>query len=61
MYAIRSYYGIDDVKEFAKDKMMGDVLAVADALSFEQFDLVGHDMGAGLAWGLATAYRNNFV
>ncbi len=47
---------IDDVKEFAKDKMMGDVLAVADALSFDRFDLVGHDMGAGLAWGIATAY-----
>ncbi len=45
---------VDDVKEFAGHKMQGDVLAIADKLGFDRFDLVGHDMGAGVAWGVAT-------
>lgn len=45
---------VDDVKAFTMDKMMGDVLAVADKLGYDKFDVVGHDMGAGVAWALAT-------
>jgi pimeloyl-ACP methyl ester carboxylesterase len=47
---------IDDINEFTLDKLAGDVLGVADALGFAQFDLVGHDMGAGVAWRLAASH-----
>src|SRR3954465_5112000 len=33
--------------------LVGDVLAIADALGAERFDLVGHDWGAAIAWQLA--------
>lgn len=45
---------IDDIGEFTMDKLVGDVLGVADALGFDRFDLAGHDMGALVAWYLAT-------
>lgn len=43
----------EDLAEFTMDKLVGDVLGIADLLGFEQFDVVGHDMGAGVAWTLA--------
>lgn len=51
---------VDDVSEFTIGKLIGDVLGVADALGFDRFDLVGHDMGAGVAWSLA-AYQPDRV
>lgn len=47
---------VDDVNEFTMDKFVGDVLGVADALGFDRFNLVGHDLGAGVAWRLATEH-----
>lgn len=44
---------IDDVAEFTLEKLAGDVLGVADQLGVDQFDVVGHDAGAGVAWTLA--------
>jgi pimeloyl-ACP methyl ester carboxylesterase len=44
---------IDDVAAFTMDKLVGDVLGVADALGIGRFDVVGHDAGAGVAWSLA--------
>ena len=44
---------VDDVAAFTMDKLTGDVLAVADELGFDRFDVVGHDFGAGVAWTLA--------
>lgn len=35
------------------DALAADVKAVADVLGFDQFHLVGHDWGAGVAWKLA--------
>jgi pimeloyl-ACP methyl ester carboxylesterase len=32
--------------------LVGDVLAIADAVGFQQFHLVGHDWGAGVGWVL---------
>jgi len=46
----------EDIAEFTMDKLVGDVLAIADALGFDRFDVVGHDMGAGVAWTLAAFY-----
>jgi pimeloyl-ACP methyl ester carboxylesterase len=43
---------IDAVDAFTMDKLAGDVLGVADHLGFDQFDVVGHDAGAGVAWTL---------
>lgn len=31
------------------------MVALVDALSLDKFSVVGHDFGAGLAWGLAFA------
>jgi pimeloyl-ACP methyl ester carboxylesterase len=35
---------------YAIDKLVGDVFAVADALGFDSFHLVGHDWGAVVGW-----------
>jgi pimeloyl-ACP methyl ester carboxylesterase len=43
----------EDLAEFTIDKLVADVLGIADLLGFDQFDVVGHDMGAGVAWTLA--------
>jgi pimeloyl-ACP methyl ester carboxylesterase len=43
----------EDISEFTMDKLVGDVLEMADVLGFKRFDVVGHDMGAGVAWTLA--------
>ncbi|MEU7530964.1 alpha/beta hydrolase [Saccharothrix sp. NPDC042600] len=42
--------------EYGVDSLVGDVLAVADALGFGRFDLVGHDWGGAVAWW--TAYEH---
>ncbi|WP_121007893.1 alpha/beta fold hydrolase [Saccharothrix australiensis] len=40
----------DHHREYGMDSLVGDVLAVADALGWSCFDLVGHDWGAAVAW-----------
>jgi len=42
----------DEVTEYSVDKLGSDVLAVADAMDFETFHLVGHDWGSGVGWNL---------
>lgn len=42
-----SEYGIDD--------LVGDVIAIADRLGWNKFDLVGHDWGGAVAWWTAHA------
>jgi pimeloyl-ACP methyl ester carboxylesterase len=37
-------------ESYATEHLIGDVLALADAMDMERFDLVGHDWGAMLAW-----------
>lgn len=39
-----------DVSDYRLGELVDDVLAVADALGFEHFDVVGHDWGAMVAW-----------
>lgn len=41
------------VKDYGVVDLVTDVLAIAGALGVDRFHLVGHDWGAGVAWGLA--------
>jgi pimeloyl-ACP methyl ester carboxylesterase len=38
------------IEEYQLDYPVADVLAIADALGWQRFDLVGHDWGAVVAW-----------
>jgi pimeloyl-ACP methyl ester carboxylesterase len=42
-----------DVGEYRADRLVGDVLAFADAVDAERLHLVGHDWGGALAWQVA--------
>ncbi|MEU6642501.1 alpha/beta hydrolase [Saccharomonospora sp. NPDC046836] len=42
-----------DVAEYGLDQLAGDVVAIADALGWQRFDLVGHDWGGAVAWWTA--------
>jgi pimeloyl-ACP methyl ester carboxylesterase len=39
-----------DVDAYRAPELIGDVLAVADALGMDRFHLVGHDWGGAIAW-----------
>ena len=45
------------------DKLVGDALALADACGHSggRFHLVGHDWGAGIAWGIADRHANRIA
>ena len=45
--------GIDS---YRVERLVGDALAIADALGHEQFHLVGHDWGGHLAWVVAALH-----
>ena len=45
-----------DVRDYQIADLTGDVLAIADALGWRAFDLVGHDWGATIAWLLAAEH-----
>ena len=42
----------EGVEAYTTDKLIDDVLAVADAVGAPQFHLIGHDWGAGVGWGV---------
>ena len=42
--------------DYAMDPLVGDVLAMADALGWDRFDLIGHDWGGAVAWWTADAH-----
>jgi pimeloyl-ACP methyl ester carboxylesterase len=46
----------EDVRDYQLADLTGDVLAIADALGWRTFDLVGHDWGATLAWLVAAEH-----
>jgi pimeloyl-ACP methyl ester carboxylesterase len=46
----------EGVSAYRVDKLMGDLLAIADRLGAERFHLVGHDYGAVVAWQLAARH-----
>ena len=41
---------------YGVSELVGDVLAVADALAWDRFDLVGHDWGGAIAWWTAARH-----
>jgi pimeloyl-ACP methyl ester carboxylesterase len=44
------------IEDYRLDHAVGDVRAMADALGWRTFDLVGHDWGAAVAWIAAARY-----
>ena len=42
-----------DDKDYASDKLIGDLFELADGLGLETFALVGHDWGGAIAWATA--------
>lgn len=47
-----------NVADYSVGAMAADVVAVAKALGYDSFTLVGHDWGAATAWRTAIAYPN---
>lgn len=44
------------VEDYRMAELVGDVLAIADALGWRRFDLVGHDWGAVVGWHVAAEH-----
>ena len=42
-----------DVADYATEKLVADLFALADALGIDRFALVGHDWGGAIAWAAA--------
>ena len=42
-----------EVEAYRADVLIGDILALADALALERFTLVGHDWGGAISWAAA--------
>ena len=48
----------EEVEEYAVDKIVEDLLALADALKLGRFTLVGHDWGGAVAWAAALRHAD---
>jgi pimeloyl-ACP methyl ester carboxylesterase len=46
----------NDVESYRIDEIASDVIALADAVGFQKFHLVGHDWGAGCGWTVVQLY-----
>ncbi len=51
----------DDVSSYAVPALADDVLAVADALGFRRFHLVGHDWGCVVGWSVTTQHPDRVI
>lgn len=52
----RGFAGSDapqDPKDYATDKLVGDLFALVDRLGLDDFTLVGHDWGGAISWAAA--------
>lgn len=47
-----------DIASYRIDKIASDVIALADAVGFGKFHLVGHDWGAGCGWTVVQLYSD---
>ena len=45
-----------DVADYATEKLVADLFALADALEIKRFALVGHDWGGAIAWAAAIGH-----
>jgi pimeloyl-ACP methyl ester carboxylesterase len=50
-----------DVAEYRFDRLVGDVLGMADTLGVDRFHLVGHDWGGGVAWQVAGRHPDRLL
>jgi len=50
-----------DVADYETLDLVGDVVAMADAVGFERFHLVGHDWGCIVGWGVAIAHPDRVI
>jgi pimeloyl-ACP methyl ester carboxylesterase len=41
-----------DVKDYEIEELVSDVVALADAFGFDKFQLIGHDWGSAIGWGV---------
>ena len=48
-----------DIDSYRIDQIASDIVALADAVRFEKFHLVGHDWGAGCGWTLVQLYSDH--
>lgn len=46
----------EGVENYQPQKMIGDLIALADALDIDDFTLAGHDWGGAIAWGTAIGH-----
>jgi pimeloyl-ACP methyl ester carboxylesterase len=46
------------VDAYATERLLGDVVDLADSMEMDTFDLVGHDWGGLLAWIIASRHRD---
>lgn len=51
----------EGVEAYAGDLIVADALAIADAVGFEQFNLVGHDWGSMVGWGIAIQHPERLL
>ncbi|WP_433712562.1 alpha/beta fold hydrolase [Nocardia sp. CA-084685] len=46
----------DKVTDYRVEELIADVIAIADQVGWQRFDLVGHDLGAHVAWAVAAEH-----
>ncbi len=46
----------EQVADYRLEELVADVVAIADQLGWQRFDLVGHDWGAAVAWAAAAGH-----
>lgn len=51
----------DGVSAYLYDELIADVMAIADAVGFERFHLVGHDWGCVVGWGVAAQHSDRVI
>ena len=58
---MRGYGGTskpNEISEYDVLKLSSDIIAIADYLNFEEFNIVGHDWGAPVAWHTSLYYHD---
>lgn len=50
-----------EIADYAITNLIFDVLNMADALGWDRFHLVGHDWGAGVAWGVGVVAPDRLI